>query len=281
MGEKEHINHESKQMEQDQESSKDEKMRHGTTLSAVEDETKKDDDTIVLKVYMHCEACAKKVARSLKGFPGVEDVMANSEEGIVRVKGKGADPVKVYERVQAKSKRHVDLISPLPQPIPPTSDEKVEQNNEPPAATTTVLNVQMHCEACARVIRKELLKIKGVEFATTDVSNNQAVVTGTIKPSELVKQLYKKTKKIAAIVPPPPPPEEGQNKAGEEKKDVENADTSHEGEGKDKQEEDKQEDVKRNQIWPTRHYTDYVRSYVYPPPPHIFSDENPNACCVM
>lgn len=25
---------------------------------------------IVLKVDMHCEACAKKIARALKGFPG-------------------------------------------------------------------------------------------------------------------------------------------------------------------------------------------------------------------
>lgn len=35
-------------------------------------EEKKEEDNIeiVLKVDMHCEACAKKVTRSLKGFQG-------------------------------------------------------------------------------------------------------------------------------------------------------------------------------------------------------------------
>lgn len=34
-------------------------------------EEKKEDEPLVLRVEMHCEACAKKVARSLKGFQGI------------------------------------------------------------------------------------------------------------------------------------------------------------------------------------------------------------------
>lgn len=34
------------------------------------EEEKKKDEEIVLKVDMHCEACARKVARALKGFQG-------------------------------------------------------------------------------------------------------------------------------------------------------------------------------------------------------------------
>ncbi|CAM8940527.1 unnamed protein product [Rhodiola kirilowii] len=281
MGE-EHNSHEGEQNEQPEQETMSDATESG-------EETIKKEDTeiiIVLKVYMHCEACARKVARSLKGFPGVEDVMADSNEGIVRVKGKEADPVKVHRRVQEKSRREVELISPHPQPPPPLSDEKKEEDKEPPMATTIVLNVQMHCEACARVICKKLQKIKGVEFARTDVSNNQVAVTGIVDPNELVKQVYKKTKKIATIVlPPTPPAEETESKSDEkEKNDGENADIiSHQGESKDNEEEKKQEDVKRHQIWPTRNYADYLHhyQYAYPPPPQIFSDENPNACSIM
>lgn len=34
-------------------------------------EDKKEEEPLVLKVDMHCEACARKVARSLKGFQGL------------------------------------------------------------------------------------------------------------------------------------------------------------------------------------------------------------------
>ncbi|KAL9682137.1 hypothetical protein QQ045_013930 [Rhodiola kirilowii] len=227
---KEHNSHEGAQNEQP------EKETMSDATETGEETIKKEDTevTIVLKVYMHCEACARKVARSLKGFPGVEVVMADSNEGIVRVKGKEADPVKVHRRVQEKSRREVELISPHPQPPPPLSDEKKEEDKEPPMATTIVLNVQMHCEACARVICKKLQKIK----------------------------------------------EETESKSDEkEKNDGENADIiSHQGESKDNE-----ENVKRHQIRPTRNYADYLHhyQYAYPPPPQIFSDENPNACSIM
>ena len=42
---------------------------------------------IVLKVFMHCEGCARKVRRSLKGFPGVDDVVTDCKSHKVVVKG--------------------------------------------------------------------------------------------------------------------------------------------------------------------------------------------------
>lgn len=55
------------------------KEEAGNKAAAAVEEIKKDDEKkeeeggaqeIVLKVDMHCEACARKVARALKGFQG-------------------------------------------------------------------------------------------------------------------------------------------------------------------------------------------------------------------
>lgn len=47
----------------------------------------------------------------------------------VVVKGKTADPLKVCERVQKKSGRKVELISPLPKPA--EEESKVEKKEKP------------------------------------------------------------------------------------------------------------------------------------------------------
>jgi hypothetical protein len=47
----------------------------------------------------------------------------------VVVKSRTADPAKVCERVQRKTKRRVELISPLP---PPPPEEKKKEENPPP-----------------------------------------------------------------------------------------------------------------------------------------------------
>ncbi|XP_022134740.1 heavy metal-associated isoprenylated plant protein 7-like [Momordica charantia] len=71
---------------------------------------------IVLRVFMHCEGCARKVRRCLHGFQGVESVHTDctTHKVVVKVKGEKADPLKVLGRVQRKSHRRVELISPIP-----------------------------------------------------------------------------------------------------------------------------------------------------------------------
>ncbi|XP_071922304.1 uncharacterized protein [Coffea arabica] len=92
-------------------------------------EEKKEEEVqeIVLKVDMHCEACARKVTRALKGFQGVESVTADCKGSKVVVKGKSADPVKVCERIHRKSGRKVELISPLPKPLEEAPKAPVEE----------------------------------------------------------------------------------------------------------------------------------------------------------
>lgn len=49
----------------------------------------------------------------------------------VVVKGKAADPVKVCERIQKKSGRKVDIISPLPKP-PEENKQQENKEDQPP-----------------------------------------------------------------------------------------------------------------------------------------------------
>ncbi|KAK5817699.1 superoxide dismutase 1 copper chaperone [Gossypium arboreum] len=193
---------------------------------------------IVLKVYMHCEGCARKVRRCLKGFQGVEDVMTDCKSNKVVVKGEKADPLKVLERVQRKSHKQVELLSPIPKPPPTAEDKKPEENEKPksdekkeePQVIMVVLKVHMHCEACAQGIKKRIQRMKGVESAEPDLKSSEVIVKGVFSPPKLIEYVYKRTGKHAVIVkqePPPPPDkkEEEKPKDGgkEEKKNEESS----------------------------------------------------------
>ncbi|ESW26037.1 hypothetical protein PHAVU_003G086400 [Phaseolus vulgaris] len=259
----------------------EEKKEEGNKEEAKEEkevEEKKDESKeepppeIVLKVDMHCEACARKVAKALKGFQGVEDVTADSRTSKVVVKGMAADPIKVRERLQKKSGKKVELISPLPKAPEEKKEEtkeppKEEKKDEPPSVVTVVLKIRMHCEACAQVIQKRIRKIKGVESVETDLANDQVIVKGVIDPAKLVDHVYKRTKKQASIV-------KEEEKKEEEKKEEEKKEEKQ-VEEENKEEEENKTEIKRSEYWPAKNYIDYAYD------PQIFSDENPNACSVM
>ncbi|GLU15828.1 hypothetical protein SLE2022_322870 [Rubroshorea leprosula] len=241
-------------------------------------EEKKEEESpeIVLKVDMHCEACARRVARALKGFEGVEEVATDSKTSKVVVKGKAADPMKVCERLQKKSGRKlVELISPLPKPPEEKKEEnkeqKEEKKEEPPAVATVVLKVWMHCEACAQVLKKRIGKIQGVESVETNLANDQVTVKGIIEPAKLVDYVYKRTRKQASIVKDEAKKQD-ENKDDNKKEKAEKKD-GEEGKGKDDATADM---IKRSEYWPAKFYSEF---YAYPP--QIFSDENPHACSVM
>ncbi|KAL6567559.1 hypothetical protein OROGR_001227 [Orobanche gracilis] len=244
---------------------------------------------IVLKVDMHCEACARKVARTLKGFQGVEEVRADYKANKVVVKAKAAtEPVKVCQRIQKKSGRKVEITSPLPNPPQQNNtsnnNNKPQENKEeegkkpkeekkeepPPAVITIVLKVPMHCEACAQALQKRIGKIKGVESVTTDVNNDQVTVKGIVDPDKLVNDIRKKTGKQASIV-------KDEEKKKEEKKKVDDKKEEKQEENEQVEEDDAKTDIiKRFEYLPPKYYyTDYAYA------PQFFSDENPNACSVM
>lgn len=260
---------EEKKEEEKKEESKEEKKEE----EKKEEKKEEEPPEIVLKVDMHCEACARKVARALKGFEGVEDVTTDSKASKVVVKGKAADPIKVCERLQKKSGRKVEIISPLPKPSEENKEEnkeqKEEKKEEPPAVITVVLKIRMHCDACAQGIQKKIRKIQGVESVETDLANDQVIVKGVVDPTKLVDYVYKRTRKQASIV-------KDEEKKEEEKKEEEKKEEKKDGE-EGNAEDDKKSDIKRSEYWPSKHLLEYAYAY----PPQIFSDENPNACSVM
>lgn len=267
--------------EKKEEENKEEEKKEEASTGAGEEkkeEEKKEDEPLVLKVEMHCGACAKKVAKSLKGFQGVEEVMADCKGSKVVVKGKAVDPVKVCERIQKKSGRKVEIISPLPKPADPETKPEEEppkqqdKKDEPPPVITLVLKIGMHCEACAQLLQKRIRKIKGVESVTTDLANDQVTVKGVLDPEKLVNDVYKKTKKQATVV-------KDEEKKEEEKKEEEKKEEPKEEEKKEeaaKEDEDnKAMEMKMSEYYGPKYYTDYSSA------PEMFSDENPNACSVM
>nr|BAD94944.1 putative protein [Arabidopsis thaliana] len=265
-----------------------------------EEEKKKEPQEIVLKIFMHCEGCAKKIHRCLKGFEGVEDVTTDCKTSKVVVKGEKADPLKVLQRLQRKSHRQVELISPIPEPKP-VSDEPEKKEKEKPIpeekkeeVVTVVLRVHMHCEACAMEIQKRIMRMKGVESVEPDFKASQVSVKGVFTPEKLVEFIYKRIGKHAAVVkqdPPPKPPEkeketkdkdekkkeEGQPKEGKEAKEN-GGGGGAKGDGAAAEEGNKVVDLKKNeyQYQPPRYP---VEMFAYPP--QIFSDENPNACTII
>ncbi|XP_073290607.1 heavy metal-associated isoprenylated plant protein 7-like isoform X2 [Primulina huaijiensis] len=269
---------------------------------------------IILKVYMHCEGCATKVRRCLKGFEGVEDVKTECRASKVVVKGEKADPLKVLERIKKKSRRQVDLISPIPkpldEPVKPQEKEEVikseEKKEEPPHVITVVLGVCMHCEACAQEIKKRIQRMKGVESAEADLKKSQVTVRGVFEPETLVEYVHKRTGKHAAVMETEAEkevegkvteggehekkPEEEGEKDQEAKKNKENGGGGGEPPSKaaaevgtwelemKKSESNYHYRGQNHEFNPQRFVAEWP-AYEYPP--QMFSDENPNACNVM
>ncbi|XP_076948233.1 heavy metal-associated isoprenylated plant protein 7-like [Bidens hawaiensis] len=254
---------------------------------------------------MHCEGCARKVHRCLRGLEGVEDVITDCKTHKVTVKGEKADPSKVFERLEKKCHRKVELLSPVPTPATeePKKPEQEEtpkpevKKDEPPPVVTVVLKVHMHCEACAQGIRKRILRMKGVESAFPDQKNSQVVVKGTFPVAELVDHVHKTTGKTTVILTQDHEPKTEEHKTdqkdGGDKKDEE----KKVGEDAEKQEAAGKEEtaaavmeMRKNgyYYYPPVNYQLYPPSYVAEPAytypsqaPQMFSDENPNACSVM
>lgn len=262
--------------------------------------------TVVLKVDMHCEGCARKVKKSIKDMPGVEDVKADVGNNKLTVIGK-VDPKVIVERVQKKTEKKVELISPLPKKEegenkkkPEEKETKAEEKKKEkePSVVTTVLRVYLHCDGCAQSVKKAITKVKGVQSAEPDLKNHNVTVKGTMDPNKLVDYLHRKTRKHVEIVPQKKDDKkEGDKKEGDkkeggkkeggekkdgggEKKDGENkkggGDDDKKGGDESKGDgEDKKGEGKKNEIPIPRYVIEYVH------PPQLFSDENPNACSIM
>ena len=175
---------------------------------------KKDDGvvTVVLKVDLHCEGCAKKIKRAMKNYEGVVDVKTDCGANKVTVTGK-VEPAKLKERLEAKTKKKVDLVSPQPKKDAGGGEKKSEEKSEkkpddkkseekkPPKESTVVLKIRLHCEGCISKIKKIIYKTKGVDNVTIDGGKDLVTVKGTMDVKELVPYLKVKLKRNVEVVP--------------------------------------------------------------------------------
>ncbi|XP_042474459.1 heavy metal-associated isoprenylated plant protein 3-like [Zingiber officinale] len=297
---------------------KEEKEKKGNGGEKKSDGEKKKEEgqTVVeVKFDLHCEGCAHKVKKLVRSLQGVESVNADPATNRLKVTGK-VDPWQLKELLEAKTKKKVEFISPKDPPKKSKEDDKKnkaedgkdkepkkeEAKPKPPEATTVVLKIRLHCDGCIQRIKKHIYKIKGVEDVTVDATNDLVTVKGTMNVETLPDVLKEKIKRSVEIVPSKKEEEKkgGQkDKAGSEKKEEEKK-------GSDKKEKDegKKEAVAAlppaaqaaaAQAMMTAVAEANRMDYYAPHPyaggygyriemvhaPQMFSDENPNACCIM
>ncbi|KAF3789238.1 hypothetical protein EJ110_NYTH18912 [Nymphaea thermarum] len=295
---------EAKAEEKKEEKAEEKKEEEQKPEEKKEDEKKEEEKPpapVVLFVDMHCIGCAKKVERTLLKVRGVEDVKIDMVANQVTVKGM-VDPQALCTRIQRKTKRRASVISPI---IPTKEGEDAKSevvNAQASGISTVVLNVNMHCEACALQLQKKILQMRGVQTAETDLASSKVTVTGTMDANKLVEYVYRRTRKQANIVPPPKTEEEKKEEPAEEapkaeEKKEEKAEAEEKKEEEKKEEEKKEEEGKKEEESKGEEESklqvlqeeDAMKKMVFYPPiyviervyaPQIFSDENPNACCI-
>ncbi|KAF9596175.1 hypothetical protein IFM89_007493 [Coptis chinensis] len=239
----------------------------------------------VLKVEMHCDGCAKKVIRSVKRIEGVEGVMADSSTSKVTVFGK-IDPLKLREKVELKTKKKVELISPIPKKDKDAgeADKKPEEKpdkKKEPQVTTATFKTRLHCEGCTQKIHKSISKIKGVEAVTIDKLQDLVTVKGTMDVKDLPSYLQKKHKRTVEFLLP----KSEDKKEGDKKDKADGKEKKASGGDENKENGAKPEESMANRM--DYYGPGYGNGYGYghgyrvDPPPQMFSDENPNACSIM
>ncbi|XP_038874702.1 heavy metal-associated isoprenylated plant protein 19 [Benincasa hispida] len=112
----------------------------------------------------------------------------------------------------------------------------------------------MHCKACERTVAKAISKFKGVEKFVTDMGKHKVVVMGKFDPQKVMKKLRKKTGKAVEMVV-----DKGATaNDATVVKDLERSDPNN-----------------FNLLMMSNCCKESARLLV------LFSDENPNACCLM
>lgn len=249
-------------------------------------EGKKDDGTItvVLKVDMHCDGCAEKVKKSVKGFEGVEGIKADVGGGKLTVVGK-VDPSKLRDRVAAKTHKKVDLVSPA---NPPKKDAKEkgdskkpagekdskksdDKKSKEPAVSTVVLKIHLDCDGCVKRITRSIRKIKGVQQVTVDAQKDLVSVKGTMDAKALPEVLKEKLKRSVEVAPP-------KKDDGGEKKEK-GGDKKEKGDGGGGGKDDAAKAAAAAAANRMDYYAVYPYGFEMAHAPQLFSDENPNAFC--
>ncbi|KAI4373548.1 hypothetical protein MLD38_011664 [Melastoma candidum] len=173
---------------------------------------------------------------------------------------------------------------------------------EPPVTTVVIKLGGLDCQGCVAKINKIIAKTPGVQDFTVDKDKEVATVKGTVDPKGLVDNLREKMRRSVEIVPP-----QKKEKDREKEKEKEKGKGKEEGGGGGKK---KGGGVENNGGGGKMEGSSRMEYYYgggaqagggleprvvvggdYPygvvmygeqvHAPQLFSDENPNACCVM
>ncbi|KAM7262524.1 hypothetical protein ACFE04_000207 [Oxalis oulophora] len=132
-------------------------------------------------------------------------------------------------------------------------EKKGEANGD--GGITAVYKTDLHCEGCAKKVKRAIKNYEGVGSVKTDCSANKVTVGGKFDPVKVKERLEEKLKKKIEIVSPEPKKADGNNKKpednnkkGDEKKEKEKGkekEKEKDGEKK-KGEEKKKDDAKKS-----------------------------------
>eukprot|EP00258_Populus_trichocarpa_P044437 XP_024460456.1 heavy metal-associated isoprenylated plant protein 5 isoform X3 [Populus trichocarpa] len=164
------------------------------------DAGEKKDEAKVISVYkldMYCEGCAKEIRHAVKHLEGVEGLKTDCAGNKLTVKGE-VDPAKIKARLEEKTKRKVEIISPQP-----------KKDDGAAAKVISVYKLDMYCEGCAKEIRHAVKHLEGVEGLKTDCAGNKLTVTGKVDPAKIKARLEEKTKRKVEIISPQPKKDDG------------------------------------------------------------------------
>ncbi|XP_044474247.1 heavy metal-associated isoprenylated plant protein 6-like [Mangifera indica] len=216
----------------------------GEKKPAADAGVKKDDGvlTVVLKMELHCEGCAKKVKRVIKHYEGVQSVKTDCDANKITVVG-NVNPTKLKERLEEKSKKKVELISPQPKKEAGAGggdkkteekkaeekkpEEKKAEEKKPPKESSVVLKIRLHCDGCISKIKKVIKKINGADDVSVDNGKDLVMVKGSMDVKEMVAYLKDKLRRNVELVP-------SKKDDGGEKKDAKAAGGGSEGDKKEK-----------------------------------------------
>ncbi|XP_042440515.1 heavy metal-associated isoprenylated plant protein 9-like [Zingiber officinale] len=115
--------------------------------------------SVVLSLDLHCVGCAKKIEKCMLKCTGVESVEVDMVKNQVTVKGV-VDSQSLCSRIHKRTRRKVQVVS---QPTAETEGDSMPEVVPPQESSmaTIELLVYMHCEICAELLKRKILKMKG------------------------------------------------------------------------------------------------------------------------
>ncbi|KAI5657489.1 hypothetical protein M9H77_26282 [Catharanthus roseus] len=310
---------EKKEEKTEEKAAAEEKKEEAPPAEEKKEEEPKPPSPFVLYVDLHCMGCAKKIERSILKIRGVEGVVIDMGTNQLSIKGV-VEPQAVCNTIEKKTKRRAKVLSPLPaaegEPIPQVVASQVsglttvELNvNMHCAACAEQLKRKILKMKGVRTAETELSSGKVTVTGTMDANKLvDYVYRRTKKQAKVVPQPEPEEPKPEDK---PAPAEEAQEKKEEapaaeggggekppeeEKKEGSGGDAdakpAEQGLGvENKEEASKQQDgvvetmmmSDEQRMQKMMMYSNYYQPLYFIeriPPPQLFSDENPNACCI-